>query len=86
MCTLQAREIFKRLHRTRQKVFKGDIETLVFAREKINEDFKINKDIQDPEKIKQLLRHAKTAEKELSMVIQMVETSDNRFCEYLFNR
>ncbi|ESO94974.1 hypothetical protein LOTGIDRAFT_232124 [Lottia gigantea] len=48
-------KVFKDLHRTRKKVFHGDSFALTAARDKINTEFKTNKDVADSAKIEELL-------------------------------
>lgn len=51
---------------------------LIMARNKINEEFKANKDIKEEKKIKELIEFAKNCEVELrTSIIQVVEKSDN---------
>lgn len=70
--------IFKKLHRTRQKIFKGDLDTLIAVRLDINENFKNNKHLDDPKEIKELIKNAKVIEKELrTKVLRVTEKSDN---------
>ncbi|CAH8457682.1 unnamed protein product [Heterobilharzia americana] len=64
--------IFKKLHRTCQKVFKGDSETLKAAREKINSEFRNNRSETDADKINELLQTAEDSEMLIrTTVIQM---------------
>ncbi|TNN11939.1 Complex III assembly factor LYRM7 [Schistosoma japonicum] len=58
----RALTIFRKLHRTCQKVFKGDVETLQAAREKINSEFKANQNETNTEKIDELLKTAEDCE------------------------
>uniref|UniRef100_A0A5K3EK56 Complex III assembly factor LYRM7 n=1 Tax=Mesocestoides corti TaxID=53468 RepID=A0A5K3EK56_MESCO len=46
--------LFRKLHRTRLVVFKGDASALAQTREKVKEEFRKNKHITDPEKLKEL--------------------------------
>ncbi|XP_053389980.1 complex III assembly factor LYRM7-like [Mercenaria mercenaria] len=63
--------IFKQLHKTRKSVFNGDTYALGVVREKINEEFKSNKDVDDTQKIEELLTLAESTEHALrTMVVQ----------------
>ncbi|KAK6172638.1 hypothetical protein SNE40_016254 [Patella caerulea] len=48
-------QVFKQLHRTREKVFRGDEIALKAGREKINTEFKSNKSLTDADKIQELI-------------------------------
>lgn len=50
--SLQVLQCFKKLHRTRLNVFKGDEKALTAGRLRINEEFKKNKEVQNEEAIK----------------------------------
>lgn len=52
MCWLQVLQSFKKLHRTRKKVFAGDMKALTAARLKINDEYSKNRHVQDEEAIK----------------------------------
>lgn len=60
-------------------MFNGDIDSLIFVRGKINEDFKKYKHIQDPGKVEELVKFAAECEHELTTVVQLVEKSDNHY-------
>nr|XP_054508247.1 complex III assembly factor LYRM7 isoform X1 [Agelaius phoeniceus] len=82
----QVLKLFKLLHRTRQEVFKNDIKALeVFcllylaARQKINEEFRNNRDETSEEKINELLKIASDVEVILrTSVIQAVHTDSDK--------
>lgn len=81
----QVLSIFKKLHRTKQVVFRDDIDMLIMSRGKINEEFKLNKNIAEEEKIKELIETAKTCEHELrTAIIQVAEKSPNQYGELHF--
>ncbi|KAF5285418.1 hypothetical protein FQA39_LY16672 [Lamprigera yunnana] len=65
---------FKSLHRTRERIFKGDRTALREGRKKINTEFRKNRDIVDTAKINELLQLSKAVENELiTTVIQARE-------------
>ncbi|KAK3913411.1 Complex III assembly factor LYRM7 [Frankliniella fusca] len=71
---------FRKLHKTRQKVFRDDIHALTAAREKINEEFRKNMAVSDEAAIKELVDFAKAVEYEMrTTIIQTVEVAPGRF-------
>ncbi|CAG4919281.1 unnamed protein product [Colias eurytheme] len=71
---------FKKLHRTRLKVFEGDIRALNAARLKINEEYKKNKAVQDSDAIQAMIKYAEDVERELrTQVIQAREVKPGVF-------
>ncbi|RZF48911.1 hypothetical protein LSTR_LSTR003291 [Laodelphax striatellus] len=65
---------FKRLHRVRQSVFKGDSFALNATRDKINEEFKKNKHVKAVESIQELVKLSISVEEELrTRVVQAKE-------------
>ncbi|XP_073948495.1 complex III assembly factor LYRM7 [Choristoneura fumiferana] len=73
-------QCFKKLHRTRLKVFEGDEKALTAGRLRINEEFKKNKDVQNEEAIKAMLAFGEDVEKELrTQVIQAKEVKPGVF-------
>ncbi|KAB0789957.1 hypothetical protein PPYR_15753 [Photinus pyralis] len=76
---------FKNLHRTREIVFNGDVRALQKGREKINEEFKKNKDVQELATINEvppinLIRFSEEVEKELrTTVVQAREIKPGVF-------
>lgn len=52
LLSFQVLQTFKKLHRTRMKVFAGDERALVAGRLKINEEFQKNKHVANEEAIK----------------------------------
>ncbi|XP_039289919.1 complex III assembly factor LYRM7 [Nilaparvata lugens] len=65
---------FKRLHRVRQSVFKGDNFALNVTRNKINEEFKKNKHVSAVESIQELVKFSISVEEELrTRVVQAKE-------------
>uniref|UniRef100_A0A0A9YGB8 Complex III assembly factor LYRM7 n=1 Tax=Lygus hesperus TaxID=30085 RepID=A0A0A9YGB8_LYGHE len=73
-------QAFKSLHRTRLYVFEGDAQALNAARDKINEEFKKNKHVEDEEKVKEMLGFTKAVEEELrTTVIQARETEPGKY-------
>ncbi|XP_060604650.1 complex III assembly factor LYRM7-like [Ruditapes philippinarum] len=74
---LRVLSIFKQLHKTRKSVFKGDTYALGVVREKINEEFRNNKDVNDSQKIEELLTVAKDAEIAVrTNIVQMEYNND----------
>ncbi|KAM3937293.1 complex III assembly factor LYRM7 [Leptodactylus fuscus] len=72
-------KLFKTLHRTRQNVFQNDLRALDAARQKINEEFRKNKNESAPEKISELLKIGQDVEYLLrTTVIQGVHTDSDR--------
>ncbi|XP_068780914.1 complex III assembly factor LYRM7 isoform X8 [Struthio camelus] len=55
----QVLKLFKLLHRTRQEVFKNDTRALEAARQKINEEFKNNRNETSAAKINECLYRGK---------------------------
>ena len=55
--------VFKRLHRTTRAVFSGDHAATAAARDKINSDFRENRDVADEAVIARLVTLADDAEK-----------------------
>ncbi|KAM4708288.1 complex III assembly factor LYRM7 [Discoglossus pictus] len=71
--------VFRSLHRTRQLVFQNDNRALEAARQKINEEFRKNKNESSPEKISELLKIGADVEVILrTTVIQGVHTDSNK--------
>ncbi|XP_016840273.1 complex III assembly factor LYRM7 [Nasonia vitripennis] len=76
----EALSVFKQLHRTRLKTFRGDEQGLQFTRQKINDEFRKNKDITNEASIQELIKFAKEVENEVrTTVIQVVEKASGRF-------
>ncbi|XP_073414033.1 complex III assembly factor LYRM7 [Dendrobates tinctorius] len=71
-------KLFKTLHRTRQHVFQDDVRALDAARQKINEEFRKNRNESAPEKISELIKIGQDVEVLLrTTVIQGVHTDSN---------
>lgn len=76
---IQVLKLFKLLHRTRQEVFKNDTKALEAARQKINEEFRNNRDEKSEEKINELLKIASDVEVILrTSVIQAIHTDSDK--------
>ncbi|KAG7476493.1 hypothetical protein MATL_G00083580 [Megalops atlanticus] len=74
---LKVLQIFKALHRTRLDVFKDDLRALTAARQKINEEFRKNKEETSEEKINEMIKMASDVEVILrKTVIQGVHVGD----------
>ncbi|XP_006081646.1 complex III assembly factor LYRM7 isoform X1 [Myotis lucifugus] len=75
---VQVLQLFKRLHRTRQQVFKNDTRALEAARVKINEEFKSNKNEASSKKIEELIKIGSDVELLLrTSVVQGIHTDHN---------
>ncbi|XP_022825395.1 complex III assembly factor LYRM7 isoform X1 [Spodoptera litura] len=73
-------QTFKKLHKTRMKVFAGDERALVAGRLKINEEFQKNKHVTNEEAIKAMIKLGEDVEKELrTQVIQAREVKPGVF-------
>ncbi|VVD05782.1 complex III assembly factor LYRM7 [Leptidea sinapis] len=71
---------FKKLHRTRNNVFKGDVKALNAARVKINEEYKKNKHVTDTAAIQAMIKFSTDVENELrTQVIQAKEVKPGVF-------
>ncbi|KAJ8287340.1 hypothetical protein GJAV_G00050430 [Gymnothorax javanicus] len=76
---LKVLRIFKALHRTRIYVFRDDVHALAAARQKINEEFKKNKEETSEEKINEMIKMASDVEIVLrKTVIQGVHVENNK--------
>ncbi|CAB3236871.1 unnamed protein product [Arctia plantaginis] len=65
---------FKKLHRTRKKIFAGDEKALTAGRLKINEEYKKNKSVTNEDSIKTMIKFAEDVDMELkTQVIQARE-------------
>ncbi|XP_021200632.1 complex III assembly factor LYRM7 [Helicoverpa armigera] len=77
---LSVLQTFKKLHRTRMKVFAGDDRALTAGRLKINEEFQKNKHVTNEDAIKAMVKLAEDVEKELrTQVIQAREVKPGVF-------
>ncbi|XP_018648946.1 hypothetical protein Smp_092990 [Schistosoma mansoni] len=81
----RALNIFKKLHRTCENVFKDDIETLQNAREKINSEFRANRNETDAEKINELLVKAEDCEILIRTTVIQMELIDAEKNVYRMN-
>ncbi|CAG9134113.1 hypothetical protein JYU34_006962 [Plutella xylostella] len=71
---------FKKIHRTRLRVFDGDEKALLAARLKINDEFRKNQNVRDEEAIKAMLKFGDDVERELrTQVIQAREVKPGVF-------
>ncbi|MBN3318341.1 LYRM7 factor, partial [Atractosteus spatula] len=76
---LKVLRLFKLLHRTRQNVFRDDSRALGAARQKINEEFKKNRNETSVEKINEMIKLGSDVEIVLRQtVIQGVHVDDNK--------
>ncbi|KAM9330921.1 complex III assembly factor LYRM7 [Gastrophryne carolinensis] len=75
----RALQLFKTLHRTRQKVFQNDNRALEAARQRINAEFRKNQNETSPEKISELMKIGEDVEILLrTTVIQGVHRDSDR--------
>ncbi|XP_033241598.1 complex III assembly factor LYRM7 [Drosophila pseudoobscura] len=73
----QALSAFKKLHRTRQYVFDGDVRALEEARQKINDEFRQNRVVTDQDDIQNKIKLAEECAQELrANVIQAHKRED----------
>lgn len=71
---------FKALHRARQQVFIGDTIALTAARNKINEEFKKNKHVENSSVIAELVKYSNEVENELrTTVIQAKQVQPGKY-------
>ncbi|XP_058462831.1 complex III assembly factor LYRM7 [Malaya genurostris] len=69
---------FRKLQRTKDKVFAGDRTTIEAARQRIREEFLKNKELTDEKDIKEKINIAKDVDVELrSSVVQAVKVEEN---------
>lgn len=54
--------LFKKLHRTRQRVFRGDENVLTATRQRLNNDFKDKKHVEDKNSIAALIKYGEEIE------------------------
>ncbi|XP_018426243.1 PREDICTED: complex III assembly factor LYRM7 [Nanorana parkeri] len=72
-------KLFKALHKTRQQVFRNDTRALEAARQRINAEFRKNKNESSPEKMSELIKLGQDVEILLrTTVIQGVHTDTDR--------
>merc|ERR1712071_57879 len=67
---------FRRLHRTRAKIFQGDSTSLAAAREKINSEFRKFKKITNTETVAELVKYGNQAEEILRTSVIQAEVKD----------
>ncbi|KAH8294312.1 hypothetical protein KR054_010739 [Drosophila jambulina] len=65
MYELQVLSAFKKLHRTRQYVFEGDVQALTAGRAKINESFLQNRNETNEDEIQKMIKLAQDVDHEL---------------------
>ncbi|KAI0211150.1 hypothetical protein LSAT2_004047 [Lamellibrachia satsuma] len=80
MSALRSRVLasFRTLHEARKQVFVGDIEMLSAGRNKINEEFKKNKDVADAEEIEQMIKLAEDSAVCLRTMVVQAEYNDDK--------
>ena len=84
---IQVLRAFKNLHRARCRVFKDDIEALTAGRQKINEEYRKNLNVTNPDTIRELIKNSDEATEELlTCVVQLklVDENEPKYREYLF--
>lgn len=69
--------IFKKLHRTRQQVFRGDVNGLTAGRHCINDEFKGMKHVTEETSIAELIKGAEEAEQILRTKVIQVQQMPN---------
>ncbi|KAH8251567.1 hypothetical protein KR038_002258, partial [Drosophila bunnanda] len=81
-CELQVLSAFKKLHRTRQYVFDGDVQALTAGRAKINESFLQNRDETNEDEIQKMIKLAQDVDYELrTNVIQAKQKEEGVYGE-----
>ncbi|KAH8337620.1 hypothetical protein KR074_000847, partial [Drosophila pseudoananassae] len=76
--SLQVLSAFKKLHRTRQYVFQGDVKALTAGRLKINESFLQNRGETNEDEIQKMIKLAQDVDHELrTNVIQAERKADD---------
>lgn len=77
---LQVLKSFKDLHLARRQVFKNDPNALAAGRAEINKQFRVNKDVSDPDKIKELIVVAQDSAMILRKhVLQLEKVTDDSY-------
>ncbi|XP_043265968.1 complex III assembly factor LYRM7 [Colletes gigas] len=72
--------MFKKLHRTRMNIFRGDEHALKVTRNSINEEYKKYKNVTNTAAIEELNKFAQEVEHEVrTTVVQAVETKPGNF-------
>lgn len=69
--------LFKKLHRAREYAFRGDVNTLAAARQRINDDFKAKKHVTDETSIAELIKCGEEIEKALRTEVIQTRETDN---------
>jgi len=79
MTSREAVILYKSLHRTIQRVFRGDMPAMLAARDKVCEEFSKNKHVKSQSSVAELLNQGKEVQKILSQSVVQIErkTEDN---------
>eukprot|EP00088_Acartia_fossae_P032585 TRINITY_DN33344_c0_g1_i1.p1 TRINITY_DN33344_c0_g1~~TRINITY_DN33344_c0_g1_i1.p1 ORF type:complete len:139 (-),score=28.11 TRINITY_DN33344_c0_g1_i1:173-556(-) len=80
MSRSEALKLYKSLHRTVQKVFKGDLPTMFAARDKICDEYDKNRKVANEEAVKELISYGWNVKKILAeTVVQVEKVEQNRY-------
>jgi len=72
--------LYKNLHRTVQRVFRGDIPAMLAARDKVCEEFNKNRNVNSETSIAELLNQGKQVQEILDKsVVQIKKTEEDKF-------
>lgn len=72
--------LFRKLHRTGQRVFRGDEKALKAGRQRINDEFKSKRHVDDINSISELIKYGEDVEELLrTQVIQAQQKVDGNF-------
>jgi len=78
--SLEALKLYKSLHRTVQKVFKGDRPAMFAARDKICEEFAKNRHVTSPTALTELIKQGEDVKQILTeSVIQLEQVSQDKY-------
>ncbi|XP_058795219.1 complex III assembly factor LYRM7 [Phymastichus coffea] len=76
----EALRAFKKLHKTRLRTFQGDEYALQVTRQRINDEFRKNKNVADESAVQELIKLAIDVEHEIkTTVVQAVEIEPGKF-------
>jgi len=72
--------LYKNLHRTVQRVFRGDIPAMLAARDKVCEEFNKNRNVKSEASITELLNQGRQVQEILDKsVVQIKKTEEDKF-------
>jgi len=76
----EALTLYKSLHRTVQRVFRGDITAMLAARDKICDEFNKNRNVKNETSIVELINQGKQVQEILDKsVVQIQKTEEDKF-------